>query len=60
MLGAWIQDERNRSGVVGQETNEDALTSMAVPFRDLLAILESCVKDINGAAKDMGTWETGA
>ena len=31
---------------------------MAFPCGDLLSILEPWVKDINGAAVDMGTWES--
>jgi hypothetical protein len=41
-----------------RETNKNPLTSMTIPFWDFLAILQSGIKNINWAAKDVGTWKS--
>ena len=44
--------------MAGGESDKNALTGAAIPFTDLLAILESRINYINRAAKDVGVCET--
>jgi hypothetical protein len=56
--GCWIVNERNRRGVFGGETDEDALPCPAFPFWNLMSVLQLRIKYINGATENMCSWET--
>ena len=59
MLRAWIENERNQTGMPGGETDKNSLSSAAVPLRDLLTILKARVQNINRTPKDMSMGKTG-
>jgi hypothetical protein len=52
-----IENQRNLRGVDVRETKEEAKASARRPFWNFLSILERSIKDINGAAKNVGSPE---
>ena len=55
MISLEVSDIGNKSRMFRRKSNELSKSSMMVPFRDFLAILEARVKNEDRAAPNMGT-----
>ncbi len=60
MLGARIEDQSYQSRMGRGEANKNALMGTTVPFRNLLAILQAGVQNMNRTTKNVNTREARA